>query len=210
MNRISKAAGVALLMLLAIAPAAHSSPSRPIQLTPFYGWRWGGTVQDYYTGTKLHMDAAPSFGGVLSVATSQATWAEFTYDRQSSKVKVDPIYYPRGEIKMAIDHYMIGGTREAISMNPDIHPFVGGMMGWTHFSSPEGQFTGFDKFSMGVDLGVKIMPNPKMGFRLDGRGFVTLVSGGSSWYVGTGGGGAYWSGSALWQGEVTGGLVLNF
>ena len=61
----------------------------------------------------------------------------------------------------------------------------------------------------GSAFGVKVMPSERVGLRLQIRAWGTFVDSGAAIGCGTGGCAFGFSGSALWQGEATAGLILR-
>lgn len=56
--------------------------------------------------------------------------------------------------------------------------------------------------------GVKIFPSERIGIRLAGHLYSTIISGGTGFWCGTGGCGVGLSGWGVWQGDVSVGLTI--
>jgi hypothetical protein len=73
-----------------------------------------------------------------------------------------------------------------------------------------GEYDSVTKFGGGVGLGVKTFFAKNVGLRLEGRAFYTLVKGEGGAFCVNGSCLFAFSGSGLWQGDVSAGLILAF
>jgi hypothetical protein len=180
-------------------------------VSPFYGYRFGGSIHDFYTETDYNLHGTKAYGGSIAVSVRPGVWAEFTYDHQATRAEINALYYGFPELEMNVDEWLAAGTRDIVTGSDTVTPFIGGMFGLTHLSSPDGLFASSDRFALGMDLGARFLPpNSHVGVRVDGRLYATFVDGGSTFYVGPSGAGLGYEGTSVVQGEFTGGVVLGF
>ena len=66
------------------------------------------------------------------------------------------------------------------------------------------------RFAAGLSLGAKVLATGRVGFRFEARAFYTVVDSGGAVYCQGGTCLFRFSGSGIWQGDVTAGLVLRF
>ena len=93
-----------------------------------------------------------------------------------------------------------------------MRPFLSGTLGFTHYGvgdkldSGAPDLNGDTFFSIVLGGGVKIFPSERIGIRLAGHLYNTILSTGSGFWCGTGGCGVGLSGWGVWQGDVQAGL----
>lgn len=192
------------LSLLSAAPAF----AQQVDLTPFGGFRVGGGMEDYYSGVKFDIKDNWSYGGMLDVAIPGGRAVEFVYSHQGTEVNAGSGYTgPVTAADVNVDLWQLGLLQEK-PLSPTVTSYGVGTLGITHFGFPT---ESADRFSIGFGGGAKVFPSPKVGLRLDARGYVTFVDT-SSFYVTGGGGGAAvsFTSSALFQAEFLGGVVFRF
>lgn len=152
----------------------------------------------------------PAYGLAIDIEVRPGTQVELLYQRQDSET----------EFRSA----GIGGTTETLWDVATSYYHVGALQGfrrgqWLPFTgltlgatSFDPQGTGQDtewKFSFGFHAGAKVYLNDRIGLRLHGRLFSSLLDSGAGLWFGTGGLGVTVGGSALWQWNLGGGLVIS-
>lgn len=202
---------VALLLLFAVPASADNEWSPRVLIAPFYGYRFGGSVHDFYTDTDYNLKGTKAYGGSIALNLRPGVWAEVIYDHQPTRIEINSLYYGIPDLEMNVDEWLAAGYRDIVTGSDTVTPFVGAVAGLTHFSSPEGLFASNDRFALGMDLGARYLPpDSHLGLRIDGRLYATFVDGGSTFYVGPGGLGIGYQGTSVVQGEVAGGVVFAF
>ena len=83
-------------------------------------------------------------------------------------------------------------------------------LGATRFVPGLDGFGSETKFGAGIGLGVKTFPVKNVGLRFEARGFYTLVKGEGGAFCANGTCLFAFSGTGLWQGDVSAGLILAF
>jgi len=190
---------VATLALLAAAGAHAQS----VQLTGFGGWDFGGSVRDTAFEQDRSFEAALAYGGALNFRISDSWRFELLYSRQETQLEggaAEPF-------DVTIERYM-GGFQEEKGEG-SARWFGSVWLGATRFV-PEGPYDAVTKFGVGVGLGVKTYFGKNVGLRLETRGYWTLVSGEGGVACVNGACLFAFSGSGMWQGDVSGGLFLAF
>ncbi len=201
--------GFAMSMALFVVPVAHAQ--RSVELIPFAGYMWGGTLD--YTDGSVHIEAAPSYGGMLSVETRPNEFVDVSYWFQSSEVTARPRGLPHFRLMDLDTHYIQAGGTKYLPTGGKAAPFATGGIGMTIFS-PTGAASGVNVnsttvFSLAVGGGIRFEVNEKVALRAQARLLLpTQLWGGSVWF-GTGGGGVSVSGTAIAQGDATLGLVIK-
>jgi opacity protein-like surface antigen len=175
-----------------------------VQITPFASYAFGGSVRDAVLDDKRSFDAALAYGGALSFPMSEGWRFELLYSRQPTKLAggLGPSF------DVTIERYLAGFQEE--KGEGKARWFGSVWLGATRFVPGLDGFDSETKFGGGVGLGVKTFFAKNVGLRLEGRGFYTLVKGEGGAFCVNGSCLFAFSGSGLWQGDVSAGLILAF
>jgi hypothetical protein len=208
---------VALAMIMTVAPVwAASSGSFPVskrwvEITPFYGYRFGGDINDVESASGAEIAEGASYGIMLDIEVAEGAFAELRYSRQSTELKASNSVFGAGQVDVTdidVDHFMLGGTYEPQMSHP-VHPFVSADFGVVHFSP--GGFDSETRFAFGLGGGFKLPMGNHFGLRFDGRWVVTHLSGETNLYCNSGGSCLFVSdGTFFHQFEFTAGLNFRF
>ncbi len=168
-----------VLALLALLPlAASAQGSGRFELTPTVSYNFGGTLtgtdEDFF---EFDLDARESEAFGLTFDIPLAPWAqiELLASRQQTELEFDDgIFYPDQTVAdLEVSYYHVGGLFQWGS--GQIHPFVVVSLGTTRFDADVPGADAEYRFSGSFGGGVKIFFNEHVGFRLEGRGFWTVV-----------------------------------
>lgn len=160
---------VALLVLLSVPVRADWG----LELTPFAGFRFGGGFTDNTTGLDLDVDEGECFGLILGVKATHESDYELFYSFQKTVLQGEGLFAGEPLFDLTIHYLHIGGTYRFPGER--VRPFISGGLGLTYFS-PDG--SGLDSeidFSLSLGGGVKIPISKRVGLRLEGRGFLTIL-----------------------------------
>ena len=111
-----------------------------------------------------------------------------------------------GKVDITIDVLQVGGECEYGSER--LRGYVSAHVGVTHFSS--GGYGDDTKFSFGIGAGVKAVLTKNIYLRADLRGFGTVTEAQGSFIYANGVTVASFSGTTLWQGQVSAGIGFTF
>ena len=196
-------------MLTALAAAlllgANAAQAQSVQITPFVGYAFGGSVRDTVLDESRSFDAALDYGGSLSFPISQGWRFELLYSRQATKLSGGGL---SPSFDVTIERYLGGFQEEKGEGN--VRWFGTVWFGATRFVPGLGGFDSETKFGAGVGLGVKTFPVKNVGLRFEARGFYTLVKSEGGAFCANGTCLFAFSGTGLWQGDVSAGLILAF
>ena len=195
-------------VLCAAAPLAHAQGRGSVEIAPFIGYRFGGSVTDYYYGQSHSINPSQSEGVIVSVPIRRADSIELLFSRQSTDVDVGTITgtqtYP-----LTVDYWMLGSVHEFEAQSERIHPFLAAYAGIADLSTSQGSITSATSFSVALGGGAKFDLGRHVGIRLDARAYYVFVSTSGGMFCGGGGCSASFSGSGLLQGEGTASLVIK-
>jgi hypothetical protein len=201
MKRIIVLAGGALLS------TSLAVQGQVVELSPFYGYRFGGEIQIQPTGEHLSLKDAPAYGIAVDFAPKGGDFKlELLWSHQESSVNFNG-YSGLGKVDVDVDQFMIGGVAE--TERGPWRAYVTGMLGATYFSS---ESNGSDtRFGLSVGVGAKyFLIKNRLALRADARGYCSFVSSEGAFIYYNGVTVATFSGSTLWQGEVSAGITLGF
>ena len=175
-------------------------------LSPFFGYRFGGELQDPNTDAKYSFKDGPAYGLILDYAPMDYYGRfELLWSRQDSSVDFNG-NNGLGKVDIAIDVIEVGGETEYGSKR--LRGYVSAHVGATHFSSDgHGDDT---RFSFDIGAGVKAFLTKNIYLRGDLRGFCTVTDAEGGFIYANGVTVASFSGSALWQGQVSAGVGFTF
>jgi hypothetical protein len=180
--------------------------AQKVEIAPFYGYRFGGEIENATTGEKYGFQDAPAYGLVVGLgAAESATKLELLWSRQDSSLDL------HGEgglnnVNLTIDEFQIGGIAETGKNH--LREYVSAHVGATYYSTDS--YGSDTKFSLGVGVGVKYYITKNFLLRADLRGFCTVVDseGGFIYYNGVTV--ARYTGSTIWQGQASIGASISF
>jgi len=163
---------VHLVALLVLFPAPALA-DLGVELTPFAGFRFGGSFTDNTTGLDLDVDEGESFGLILGLRATQESDYELFYSFQKTTLQGEGLFAGEPLFDLTIHYLHIGGTY--LFPGKKVRPFISGGIGLTYFSPDAPGLDSEIDFSLSLGGGVKIPISKKVGFRLEGRGFLTIL-----------------------------------
>jgi hypothetical protein len=192
-------------LLLSIVPGAANAQA--VEVAPSFGYRVGGDLYGVVTGTTLDGDAA-SYGVTIDVFVREQTSVVFLYSRQQARIQPwgSPGWTQPSVATIPVDHWHLGGSYDLDGGR--LRPFLAATAGLTRFGVEGGSEV---RFSAAGHAGVKLLPSPHIGARLDARLYAVWVDGGIGRVACANGLCAFDTDILLaWQGEVTAALLISF
>ena len=190
--------------ILSAASSLHAQPQ--FEVSPFYGYRWGGAIETV-NGQQLHFEDGRAYGLTLNYMPKKDSDLKFEllWSRQDSGINFQSLG-GMNHLGMTVDNFQIGGVLETTYGR--LHPYITGLVGATLFG-PENTDSEV-RFSISIGGGVKYYLFRNLALRADLRGYCTVVESDSAFISSGGVTVAHFSGTTLWQGEVSGGITLSF
>jgi len=205
--RIGKTVFLLILILLGLLPGEAVAASG-IEITPFGGFRFGGSFQDANTGDTIAIDESGSYGLILDFDLEPAKQIEVYLSRQSTKLSAGGTVTGNPKFDLTVDYYHIGGL---LMLEGDrVRPFISGTFGLTRMDPQGTNRTTEYYFSIALGGGAKIPLTERLGLRFDARGIFTAVNTNSTVFCANGGCAIQVNGGGLLQGELTAGLIFKF
>ncbi len=192
---------------LSLAASVATAQSRaPVEIAPFIGYRFGGSVHDYYGDSQSVHDSA-SEGLTLTLPIGPADGVELLYSHQHTDVRTGS---PTGTrtYPLDVDYLMLGGLHAFPGRYDRLRPFLTGSVGAAHTSTSQGTVTNATRFALGIGGGVKYDLGRTVSLRFDLRALLVFVNGSAGIFC-SGGCAATFNGSGLVQGEASAGVVFK-
>jgi hypothetical protein len=198
----------AWLVMAWIACAPARAAAQTVEIAPMGGYRFGGGFFERVTGQAVDLDGAPAVGVIVNVPLHDGLFVEALVTHQEARVTVPGgAFTPATRWRIDVDHVQAGGLQE-FWRHRRARPFLTGLIGLTRYAADGDNEI---RFTASAGGGVKLMPVPRVGVRLDGRVFGTLVEvEGRAIACSPGICLVAFDANIVWQAEFTLGLVVAF
>jgi hypothetical protein len=205
---VHRAIPIALGIVVATACCATSAAAQPVEIAPVGGYRFGGGFFEQVTQQQVDLDGAPVFGIVVNVPLHDGLFVEALASHQQGSVTVpESAIAPSTRWRIDVDHFQVGGLQEFFDRRRT-RPFLTGLLGLTRYAADGDNEI---RFTASAGGGVKLMPVPRFGLRLDGRVFATFVEvEGRAIACSPGICLVAFNANIVWQAEFTAALVVGF
>ena len=151
-------------------PAAAANSIRRFELTPFIGYRIGGSFEDDETEQTFDLNDHGSYGLIFNIREKANTQYELGWSHQDTSIDLPD----SDKLELAIDTFQIGGT---YLWEGDLaQPFLVGTLGAAHYRPRSGDSDSDTFFAFTIGGGWKLWPTRRFGLRLEGRYYGTLMS----------------------------------
>ena len=176
-----------------------------VELAPFFGLQYGGGYVSA-AGVPHSFDESLDYGATLDIALAPSWRLEILYSRQETELK-PPTGGPT--FPQVVERYMVGIQEEPETDGP-FRFFGVALLGATRLVPGLSGIDSELRFAAGLALGTKVPASGRFALRLEARGFYTVVDSGGAVFCTNGTCLFKFSGSGIWQGDVTAGVVLRF
>lgn len=205
-------AWLTLFLLLHTGPAKAQDTQFKFELTPFAGYRLGGSFDEKDGDSRVELNDSSAQGIMLNIKANPNGQYELLYARQSTDADTEGFFVGDPTIDLDVEYFQFGGTY--LFDGENTRPFIALTVGVSHFD-PQLLGTGSESFfSASFGGGVQLNATKRLGVRLEARVFTTFVDDDSNIFcVGGGGGGACLievDARMLTQWEARAGLVFRF
>ena len=203
-----RAIPIALVIVVATVVFSIPASAQPVEIAPVGGYRFGGGFFEQVTQQQVDLDGAPVFGIVVNVPLHDGLFVEaFASHQQGSVTVPESATAPAARWRIDVDHFQVGGLQEFFDRRRT-RPFLTGLLGLTRYAADGDNEI---RFTASAGGGVKLMPVPRFGLRLDGRLFATFVEvEGRAIACSPGICLVAFDANIVWQAEFTAALVVGF
>jgi hypothetical protein len=207
------ARAVVLGAVLLASEGAEAQPPEPgpqlYEVSPFIGYRVGGSFKLIDTGQHVELDDHGSFALALSARADESTQYELFYGRQSTTLRGVGLLPTR----IDVEYLHIGGS-VAFEESQRLKPYLAGGLGITRLSPDPALGHEDTHFSISLALGLRVPLSRQMALRFEGRGFLTPVNTDTAIFCRSDQGGALCRiairGSAFFQYDFLAGVAYQF
>jgi hypothetical protein len=178
-----------------------------LTITPYAGYRVGGDFIDYNTNIELELAESESYGLIIGKDNGTSDQTEFIYSVQPTKLTALGIVTPGVLVDVDVENFLFAGKK---ILNKESGTFMSGMIGATRFDPKSSLLDSETRLALGIGGGIDHSISKRIGFRIEGRGIVTLLNTNGGVFCGGGGCLVYTDSNALFQFELLAGLTFKF
>ena len=195
------------VLLAAAVPAA----AQTVEITPFAGYRFGGSFELLVDGGNVEVKESAAFGACLGVRVAADGELEALYSRQDTRLASGALFTSTPLFDLVVETYQLGGNYLLREEEDRVRPYIGVGLGVTRLAPEPDDLEAETRFSASFAAGVKAYFGRHFGLRLEVRGLFTILESDSRVFCDSFGGClVHTSGTELSQGEVHGGLIVRF
>ena len=207
MRRLS----AAVLVLFAVTPSAAraADDALGLEITPYGAYRFGGTFDVQDSDDAWEIQDSSAVGLIINLRERANTQWEFIYSQQASTARLSSTTQPTASIDLDVQYFQVGGTYQW--EGDVIRPYLAATIGGTRVSAPS-ESDAF--FSGSIGLGLQIMPESRVGVRVEARAWGSLTDSSTNLFCSVGPEENVCAirvdGSVLSQVETFAGIVFRF
>jgi hypothetical protein len=209
----AQALSAALVALLPVASAVAEGPAAKFEVTPYFAYRIGGEFEQQDAGADLELRESSAHGVLLDIRAQANTQWEFLYAQQSTELVSSASFADSEPVDdLVVEYFHFGGTY--LFDGTETRPFVALTVGAARFEPEDPGLDPETFFSASLGAGVHLRATNRVGFRLEGRAFLSLIDSDSALFCRSGGSSNVCAirleGTALTQWEVRAGVTFRF
>lgn len=159
----------------------RDSPSASaFELTPFAGYRWGGTIfasETFLFDRNVDVVPNPNLGLTLGIPLGESGMKlELMVDRQSSELETESgLFEPDDEVADIDVTYMHAGLQFPFARSRNAVPYAVVSAGLANIDPDLLGVSAENRFSASAGIGVKVPMNRALSLKVEGRGFYTAL-----------------------------------
>lgn len=174
-----------LPVILLTIPVLAQAQQSAVEVTPFAGYRFGGTFENEESTARYELEDSSSFGLLVNLPHKVNTQWEILYSQQGSAEAIyegdagpDPLVDVDVHVLQMGGTYLFEGERAI--------PYLAATLGGTHIRTSSTESRDDTFFSGSIGIGMKFLPTSRVGIRVEARAYGTLVSSSSELFCSTG------------------------
>lgn len=173
-----------LPVFLLIFPVLVQAQQSSLEITPFVGYRFGGTFENEDQTAKYEMEDSESIGLLVNLPHRINTQWEILYSYQGSTARYTGDPGPDPLVDADIHVLQLGGTYQGVGEKA--RPYLAATIGGTHIRTNSTGTRDDTFFSGSIGVGMMFLPSSRVGIRVEARAYGTLVSSSSELFCSTG------------------------
>ena len=143
------------------------------EVTPFAGYRFGGTFAVDGSDVEYELDDAASAGIFVNLRQYENTQWELLYSRQSTEARVDGATVNAAVVDIESHTLQLGGTYEG--PGEKIRPYLAATIGGTRIEASSRGRESDTFWSGSIGVGLAVRPSERLGLRLEARAYGVLI-----------------------------------
>lgn len=204
--------GLGTLALLLAAMPVDAADDLNVEITPFVSYRFGGTFDVETSDATYEIEDSEAFGLLLDLRQTGNTQWEILYSLQQSTARLGDSALTAASVDTDIHVLQFGGTYQGDGEK--VRPYVALTLGGTHIKTTANGSQSDTFFSGSIGVGMNLIPNKRLGFRLEARAYGTLMNSSTDLFCQTGPNANICAvridGSLLGQFETIAGVIFRF
>ncbi len=180
-----------------------------LELTPMWGYTFGGRFEDEENDETIKISDASSFGFRLGYDYGYNSQLEFSYSRQETELTGGDLFPRDARFDLDISYFHIGGSL-VWGRRSRLEPYFTGTLGLTHMNPEDSGVDSLTRFSMGLGGGVRHFPLKRIGLYTGARALVTFVNSDTELRSSSGDTIIIIDSDAIWQFQIYAGLIFVF
>ena len=169
---------IAALLCCGVSPARAQQDPAAFELTPFGGYRFGGTFEIEDSPESYDIQDSSSYGVILNFPHRANTRWEILYSRQSTEAEFSDPASSNALLDIDSQILEIGGTYQF--EGDTVLPYLAATIGGTHVKASANGSESDTFWSGSLGLGILVAPNARVGLRLEARGHFTFTNSSTS------------------------------
>lgn len=163
----------ALLSVCHSAPAAAQGKPLKFELTPYAGFRLGGSFDEQDGDGRIDLDDSNAYGLMFNIMAHANGQYELIYARQNTDADTRGFFADDPTIDIDVEYFQFGGTY--LFDGDSTRPFIALTLGGSRFDPGLAGSNSESFFSASFGGGVQLRANDRLGVRLEARVFTTFV-----------------------------------
>lgn len=178
--------GAAAILLLSLrsVPVCAQNDASTFEITPFGGYRFGGTFNVEEPAGSYELRDSSSIGLILNWEHTAVTQWEVLYSQQRTEAEFNGVTVNDPLIDIDLHVLQLGGTYQFDGEMAK--PYLAATIGGTHARVRSNSSKSDTFWSGSIGLGVLVSPNSTFGLRLEARYHGALVNSSSTLFCQTG------------------------
>lgn len=186
-------------------------PIDAFELTPFIGYRWGGTIfadQSFVFDTDVDVQPSANFGVDFAIPLGDSGFKlDLMANRQSSELETGGgIFEPNDNVADIDVTYLHAGLQIPFARSRNATPYAIISAGLADLDPQIQGVSSEQRFSASAGVGVKVPMSRNLSFRFEGRGYYTALEDRNRDCTFC----DYYYNRDFYQGEVNAGLTFSF
>jgi len=177
-----------------------------IEVSPFFGYRFGGDFEDAETGDTYSIQDGSTFGLMIDFPLMKTgVRTELLWCRQDSSLDLRGAELAE-RVSLTIDSFELGAIAE--DPRDRFVEYISAHVGLTHFSADG--YGSDTRVNLSAGVGAKFFFSPRVALKAEVRAFCTFVDGDATFIFADNILHITYAGSTMWQGQATVGLSVMF